>query len=267
MLLTVQIVNYKSFKHLKGCLGSLKRSGQEAGSLEAIIINNDDQALDSELDLSKLPFSAKTVEVGKNVGFGRAHNLGAKKALGEFLLFLNPDAEISPGGLQKLVNVLQSSEKIGAAGPLLVGTSGNVEEEHCGARKTPLSMICGKVQCRKKQEIRLDSVAEVDWISGGAMLIKKEIFDKAGGFDENYFMYFEDVDLCNRVKKLGYRVMVNSRVKFLHRSGKSFADSRSKKTYYYASQDYYIRKNFGILSALAVKVLRFPIYLKNVYFE
>ena len=261
MLLTIQIVNYNSRENLAKCLDSVYENIPSGSSLQVIVINNESESIGD--NLNSFP-DVEAIEGKENLGFGRAHNLGARKARGKYILFLNPDTRILPDTIAELVRVFDSDEKIGVAGPLLVGESGDVEEEHYGFRKTLFSLVGSKLF---RNGGKFAKLMEVDWISGGAMMIRKDLFSEMGGFDEKFFMYFEDVDLCLQAKKRGYRVVVDPKARIFHKGGQSFSDERLKKKYYYASQDYYIRKNFGSWQAGLVKILRFPFYVKNVYFS
>lgn len=259
MLLTIQIVNYNSRKNLADCLRSIQDNIGEQPQLQIIVVNNEAEDLAGDLIL---PQGVEVVEAKKNLGFGRAHNLGARYARGEYILFLNPDTRILSSPLSRLTEAFKADAKIGIAGPLLVGEGENVAEEHFGAAKTPFSLVRSKIFPGGK---KIPGTAETDWVSGGAMIIKRNIFKELGGFDENYFMYFEDVDLCLRAKKRGYRVVLVPEVRIFHKSGQSFSDNRQKKRYYYVSQDYYLRKHFGFWRAGIAKILRLPFYVKNVY--
>ncbi len=261
MLLTIQIVNYNSRRDLLNCLDSIRKNAPEELKPQIIVVNNDREGIGG--DLGSFP-DVEVVEAKENLGFGRAHNLGAEKARGKFILFLNPDTGILPGSIAQMIDIFDSDEKIGIVGPLLVGESGNAEEEHCGFQKNPFSLVKSKIFRGANNFVK---PLEVDWISGGAMMIKRDLFEKLGGFDENFFMYFEDVDLCLQAKKRGYRVVVNPKSRIFHKGGQSFSDNRLKKKYYYTSQDYYLQKNFGPWRAGVTRLLRFPFYVKNVYFS
>lgn len=260
MLLTIQIVNYNSRRDLLYCLDSIRKNAPENLKLQIIVVNNERENIDN--DLASFP-DVEVVEAGDNLGFGRAHNLGVKEARGEFILFLNPDTRILPGSIERLVDIFGVDEKIGIVGPLLAGESEKTGEEHCGFQKSPFSLVKSKI-FRSLNDFA--STLEVDWLSGGAMMIRRNLFEELGGFDEKFFMYFEDVDLCLQAKKKGYRVVVNPKSKIFHKGGQSFSDNRLKKKYYYASQDYYLSKNFGPWRAKITKLARFPFYVKNVYF-
>ena len=268
MKLSIQIVNFRSRHYLRKCLFSIGENLPAILRTEVIIVNNDEKPLDRAIADSGGGFAVQIVEVGKNVGFGRAHNAGFERSQGEYVLFLNPDTRILPGALQALLDVFEKDEKIDIAGPLLVDSAGKVQPDCFGARHTPLSTIKRKIFKRHSRQVRVGGeIFETDWISGGAMLVRRDVFEKTGKFDENYFMYFEDADFCLRAKKRGSKIAVIPSVLVFHESGKSFASEREKKKHYYASQDYYLRKHFGPVSASFVKFLRFPYYVKNVYLK
>lgn len=266
MNLSIQIVNFRSRQYLEDCLFSIEKNLPADIKTEIIIINNDKDSLGDIFSGRKGGFAGRTIEIGKNIGFGKAHNTGFRESRGEHILFLNPDTKALPGALEKLLGAFAKDEKIGIAGPLLVDSSGEIQADCFGAGRTPFSTIGGKIFSPKKYFPEAGGESfEVDWVSGGAMMVRRDIFEKAGGFDGNFFMYFEDVDFCLRAKKAGCAVVIVPAARIFHESGKSFESEREKKKHYYASQDYYLRKHFGLIRAWLVKILRLPYYVKNVY--
>jgi len=259
-------VNFQSRHYLERCLFSISENLPVGIEAEVLIVNNDEEPLVEIADELKDKLSLQVFEVRKNVGFGRAHNIGFKGSRGDFVLFLNPDTQILPGALQVLLTVLEKDQGVGIAGSLLVDAAGKLQPDCFGTRRTPLSTISRKISEWGGQPTGSDGeIFETDWISGGAMLIRRDVFEKMGGFDEKFFMYFEDVDLCLRAKEQGVKIAVNPKARIFHESGKSFESEREKKKHYYASQDYYTRKHFGRTAAGLVKLLRFPYYVKNVW--
>jgi GT2 family glycosyltransferase len=265
MIITLQIVNYNSREYLRTCLDSIEKSSFPKKDLQIIIINNEAESLVAGSVRHGANLAVEIVEAGKNLGFGKAHNLGFERAKGDYILFLNPDTRISENTIIELVEIFENNIEAGIAGPLLVDENGATGDEHCGSKKTPFSIIKAKITGGKFPN--LNDVVEVDWLSGGAMMVRKDLFAELGGFDENYFMYYEDVDFCLRARNRNLKVIVNPRAKVLHAGGKSFTGSKEKKRHYYSSQDYYLQKNFGLIPALVAKIMRFPLYFKNVYFE
>jgi len=265
MLVTIQIVNFNSRDNLRGCLEAIRENLPRKCSLEVVVINNDSQELKINSWQKDFPLEIRVLEARGNLGFGRAQNLGAAEAKGELLFFLNPDTRVRPGAIDELFSAFQKDSEVGIAGPRLLGENGQSEKDHCGKTKTPLSLIRAKF--RASAHSGPEKVQEVDWISGGALMIRRDLFCELGKFDEKYFMYFEDVDLCLRAKRWGEKIIVEPSAEIVHLGGRSYASEKTKKKHYYASQNYYLRKNFGILAALVFKVLRWPLYLKNVYFN
>lgn len=268
MKLTIQIVNFRSRRYLRKCLFSIGENLPAGIEAEVLVVNNDEESLVEMAEKLKNIGNLRVVEIQKNIGFGKAHNVGFEKSRGEYILFLNPDTKILAGALQGMLDVFERDKAIGICGPLLVDVDGKIQAECFGGRRTPFSTVRKKIFGWGKQPPRVGAeIFETDWISGGAMLVRREVFEKTGGFDENFFMYFEDVDLCLRVKKLGAKVAINPKARIFHESGQSFESEREKKKHYYVSQDYYLRKHFGPVSAGLIRFLRFPYYVKNVYFK
>ncbi|MCX6762753.1 MAG: glycosyltransferase family 2 protein [Candidatus Moranbacteria bacterium] len=266
MKLTIQIVNFRSRHYLQRCLFSICENLPIGIEAEVLIMNNEKELLKEVEGIAKDNLNLRVIEVGKNIGFGSAHNVGFRESLGKYILFLNPDAKIASNALDKMLTVFAEDEKIGIVGPLLVDSAGKVQPDCFGAHRTPLSTIKNKIfKRREKQSLAGEKVFKTDWVSGGSMMIRRDVFEKMKGFDENFFMYFEDVDLCLRAKKRGSKIMVIPSALVFHESGRSFASEREKKKHYYISQDYYFRKHFGPVSASLVKLIRLPYYIKNVY--
>jgi GT2 family glycosyltransferase len=268
MKLTIQIVNFRSRHYLKGCLFSIMENLPAAVETEILVVNNDEDPLSGISEYFAMGAPLQILELNKNVGFGRAQNLGFQKTTGDFVLFLNPDTKILPGALRQMLDVFLKGESVGVAGPLLVDAENKIQPDCFGFHRTPLSIVGEKIFSRKKIfPERKNEIFETDWISGGAMIVRRDFFEQVKGFDENFFMYFEDVDLCCRAKKAGRKVVVNPSARIFHESGKSFASEQEKKKHYYASQDYYIRKHFGPAASRLLSFLRLPYYIKNVYFN
>ncbi|MCX6766964.1 MAG: glycosyltransferase family 2 protein [Candidatus Moranbacteria bacterium] len=267
MKLTIQIVNFRSRHYLEKCLFSIAENLPVGIKTDILVVNNEEDSLGEIIAKLGGALDLQVHEIGKNIGFGRAHNAGFGRSQGDVVLFLNPDTTILPGALQALLDVFED-QRIGIAGPFLVDSAEKIEPDCFGNMQTPLSMVGKKMFGFGAQPAGVDGkIFQTGWISGGAMLVRRDVFEKMGGFDEKFFMYFEDVDLCLRVKKQGTLVAVNPKARIFHESGKSFASEREKKAHYYTSQDYYIRKHFGPAAAGLVKLLRLPYYVKNVYLK
>ncbi|MDO8240571.1 MAG: glycosyltransferase family 2 protein [Candidatus Moranbacteria bacterium] len=250
--LSIIIVNYRSEKYLEKCLSSIY--GVWGESLEIIIVNND---VNESLAKIATSFPAvKIIQQGSNVGFGTAHNAGSRLAGGKYLLFLNPDMAVLDS-MEKILDKFEEDDTVGIIGARLVKLDGQNQAWSAGYEANILSIIKNKIKLSEREMVwNSAQTKEVDWVSGGAMFIRKEIFDKVSGFDENFFMYFEDMDLCKRVRALGKKVIYFPSVRIEHVEGGSRENKNKQKKSYYASQDYYFSKHFGSTQATLVKLLR-----------
>lgn len=231
------LVNYHSARYLKDCLNSLSN---DPAIGEIIIVDNA-----SGENLAPYTQHTRVVYLEKNVGFGAACNQGAREAKEPFLLFLNPDTQLKQGNLQTLVDELNKNTHFGIVGPKLLNESGESEKWSYGKTLTLWRILRNHVlPKRSPQDDRTKAVEKVDWISGAAILVRKKDFLDKRGFDEKFFMYFEDMDLCLRWKKDGLATLRVPMVQFKHFNGGSFGNKKHlQKKYYYQSQEYYFQKH------------------------
>ncbi|HBI33980.1 MAG TPA: hypothetical protein DEA43_03810 [Candidatus Moranbacteria bacterium] len=260
MDVSIIIPNYKSEQYLSRCIQTLQ--AHSAGSLfEIIIINNDDAPITSIGSTENIHL----IENGINEGFAKACNRGAKIAKGEFLFFLNPDTEIVSGNIADFLAAFKN-KSVGIAAPQLTVPSGEIQKWSAGYEINLCSTIKNNLGFVKNKNLSEQTdIIEADWVSGAAFIIKKTLFEDIGGFDENFFMYFEDVDLCKRVKEKKLSILVLPLIQVLHIGGQSFQNSACQKKYYYASQDYYFKKHFGNCSLFFLKLLKIPfLFFKKI---
>ncbi|HRN69545.1 MAG TPA: glycosyltransferase family 2 protein [Candidatus Woesebacteria bacterium] len=226
MKVSIIILSYNTGDLLKNCLTSLY-SHLKTPSFEVIVVDN--ASSDSSVGMIKTYFKHVTIiENKENVGFAKGCNIGAKHASGEYLLFLNSDTEIhDPNALTNLLSLMKE-EKVAVAGGLMLNEDKSFQRSF-GEFYT-LPHVAKMLFLGEKSEISgqtFNAVQKTDWVSGGFMLVRKTIFEKVQGFDEKYFMYVEDVDLCYRIHKAGYIVVVDPKIQILHvghgSSNRSFA--------------------------------------------
>ncbi len=218
MDLSIIIVNYKSKTKLINCLQSLQAANFDNLKKEIIIVDNnsgdDLRELESYSEI-KLIFS------NRNLGMGGGNNLGMQQAQGEFILVLNPDTLVNKNAILKLINYYRLNKKIGIIGPKLLYPDYSLQLS-CLRFPTFFMPILRRTflgDYFKKQrdsftmsEFDHDSIKEVDWLMGSCLLFKKELIDNKGvkffpKFDERYFMYFEDTDLCRTVKEKNFKII------------------------------------------------------------
>ncbi|PIZ76390.1 hypothetical protein COY05_01240 [Candidatus Peregrinibacteria bacterium CG_4_10_14_0_2_um_filter_38_24] len=218
MKLSVTIVNYNQKYFPRLCVEALKKSKTD---FEFEIIFCDNASTDDSLQYLRSAVSSgeiKLVEPGKNLGYGSGHNFAAKVATGEHILILNTDITVDEDTLQKLVDYLDAHKNVGMVGPKLMYNSGEVQQS-CRRDFRFFDLFIKRSFLRKvwpfkkryEKYIMFDfdhsKEQEVDLITGAFMVMPKKVFDEIGGFDERYFLFMEDFDLCRKTRKAGYKVV------------------------------------------------------------
>lgn len=253
MKLSIIIVNFQSQYFLKKCLLSLKKQLKK-DFFEVLLINNDTVPFEKNL-FSGLSFPVFPIQAPKNIGFGSACNLAVKKAQGKYLFFLNPDSFLFDNSLEKALDFLEKNPKIALVGGKIILFPQKISQPWTSGGKTTFLKILFRntfnAPWKKKHPI------SVDWISGTALLIKKTIFDKVKGFDEKFFMYFEDQDLCLRIKKEGFQIFFLPFFSVGHFNGKSWKNNRQKKQAFYQSQQLFFQKHRPWWENKLLKILHF----------
>ncbi len=263
--ISVIIVNYKVKKYLFNCIDSLNKSTYK--NIEIIVVDNDEtRKLEKDL-IKKFP-KIKYLKPLTNIGYGKGNNLGAVSAVGEYLFFINPDTEVNAKVIEKLVKFFTKNKKAGIVAPLLNDSDGNIYDLQGSRRYTPKSaLITGTIlkKINKKsfakfwyQEWDKILVKEVDVVPGTAFMIKREFFEKIKGFDEDFFLFFEENQICKKVQEAGYKnyMLPDARVK--HYWGESTKQNPDTEKVFKKSRFLYFRKNYGLLrAALVIASLNF----------
>jgi GT2 family glycosyltransferase len=252
--LSIIIVNYRSEQYLENCLASLFSELTVGIDFEVIVVNNDEAG---KLRGVLRDFSlVRVIQQNRNSGFGAANNLGAARAGGRLLWFLNPDTEIKTG-IKSIIETFNKDSGTGIVGAGLVTADSQAQPWAAGAEVGILGLIRNNLGFPASKMIwNSEKTREAAWVSGGAMFVKKEVFAATGGFDEKFFMYYEDIDLCRRVRIAGKKVVYCPEVKVKHIGGSSWQDEKTQKSDYYKSQNYYFAKHYGRLQSGLVTALR-----------
>ena len=253
MELTVLIVSYNAKTHLKNCLQSLYQKTLHR-PFEVIVVDN--ASTDGSLSLVKRDFP-EVVAIGSpdNLGFAGGNNLGMREAKGDYLLLLNNDAFIKQGAVDTMLRIMKETPDVGVLGPLLRNEDDSVQISYgdminfrAEASQKLLSKFYenGNRFFRGYIEKRSQKKAYPDWVSGACMMLKAELLDKVGYFDDHFFMYTEEVDYCQRVRRAGYRVLYTPEAEVVHLRGKSTEANREKASFEYRrSQLYFYKKHYG----------------------
>ncbi len=256
MKLSCIIVNYNHGAVLNECLRSLKE-GLEGIESETIVVNNSPE--DKPLDKTLRSYPDVILIANKtNVGFSKANNQAVAVSQGEFLLILNPDAILAPDSAQILLDFLKEKPDVGVVAPKVLNPDGSLQFS-CRRFPTIWTGLFNRYSLLSKwfpnnrftrHYLMLDydhtETRDVDWVSGCCMMMPIQVFDSAGGFDENYFLFNEDVDLCKMIAEKGYRVCYHPNATVFHRiiasSGKSPWRIIVKR---HQGMSYYYRKHSG----------------------
>lgn len=243
------IVNYNSTHYIERCLSSLLLKSENIEK-EIIIVSNDGSLLSVDSHI-------KIITSSQNSGFGSACNLGAKEATGKYLCFLNPDTEVVSDNFQEIISEFENNEKIGVIGIRLEKESGIIQEWSAGKEINLWDIIGNNLGLKRSKKIwESKNKVECAWISGACLFIRKDLFEKLNGFDEKFFLYFEDVDLCKRAVDINYKILYFPKFTIKHFGGKSSGSKEEQKKHYYSSQDYYFQKHFGKIRANLLKLIR-----------
>lgn len=187
----------------------------------------------------------------KNLGFARAANQGWKLGESPIVLFINPDARLLQKDYSPILGYLATHTQIGAAGPCIFDSDGSVQGSARGfhnfwtllaGRKGPLTRLFpnSKMVQRDLPILSWNGVTptEVDWVSGACIFVKRRALEQVDGFDQRYFMYFEDTDLCRRIKKHGWSTCYVPSSRILHRVGQS-SKNKPLQTLWWFHQSWY----------------------------
>lgn len=256
-LISVIIVNYNVKYFLEKCIQSLLRSDINE-QLEIIVVDNNSQDGSKDFFTRHYPH-VKYIYNEENLGFSKANNIGIQHALGEYLLILNPDTIVDETTISHCLKFAREQESLGAIGVKMIDGAGNYLPESKRGFPKPLSALykmTGLSKLFPKSKIfnayyaghlDKDSVHEVEVLSGAFMFIPKNVMNKIGGFDQDYFMYGEDIELSYQIKNQGFKIFYLPLAKIIHFKGESTDKSSLNyiRNFYGAMRKYAKKRNSG----------------------
>jgi GT2 family glycosyltransferase len=249
---TAVVVSYNTLEELRWCLASLR--AHAAVRCEVVVVDN--ASADGSADAVENEFpEARLIRNRKNVGFSCANNQALREARAAYVLILNSDAELTPGALPALAALLDARPRLAAVGPRTLSADGTVQASF-GPALTPLAewrqrrLVRG---VKRRDPVALAEVAaragvehEPEWLSGSCLLARKAALDSIGGFDEGFFLYEEDVDLCLRLRRAGWNILFTPAAAVVHHLGRSTqADPARARLEYHRSHLRFYRKHHG----------------------
>jgi len=248
---SIIVVNYNLTNEVRNLLNSIKKYVRDI-NFEVIVIDNNSQERDIEGLVYEFP-EFKFELLNTNYGFGHGNNVGVKKTSGKYLLLLNPDTYLINNLPSNLYNFAIKHPEIAVIGPLLIYEDGGLQtsfakfpnlRQEISLLFRPFKLIS---RLFLKLKMRFSGVCfDVDFIFGSCMFIRREVFDSVNGFDEDYFLFTEETDLCYRLKKENYKICLYKKAELVHLKSK-ITDreplKRFKQTY--KSKMLFFKKHYG----------------------
>lgn len=249
-------VNYRSAWYLKKALESLFSFEKEKYFFEVIIVNNDSTE-QSTLEELKQTFPFLLIENSENIGFGGGNNIGVRQARGGIVGFINPDVLWIGTYLRGIAGIFDEKKNVGILGMRMLDIDKKEEAWSAGKEPSLANLFRNNIFPLRRSHWKTGELAFSDWVSGGALFIRKNLFSLIGGFDERFFLYFEDVDLCKKVRARGFSVVRHRAYPLIHLGGKSRPSAHLQKTHFYLSQKKYFEKYRPVWENKILRLLQF----------
>lgn len=230
----VVILNWNGLKYLRQYLPSVLRSVWPG--LEIVI--GDNASTDGSVDFIRSEYpNIRVIQNDDNYGFTGGYNKVLSQVDADYYILLNSDVEVSPGWIAPVINLMESDPLIAAAAPKIIAFNQKDSFEHAGAAGGFIDKY-GYPFCRgrmfyeiEKDKGQYQQSGEVFWATGAAMFVKRKHWDEAGGFDDRFFAHMEEIDLCWRLKNMGYKVMYCAESEVFHLGGGTLNVENPFKTY------------------------------------
>lgn len=258
--ISIIILSWNVRDLLRACLHSLPLYDP---TIEIIVV--DAASADGAAEMVRAEFPSVTlIARDENLGYTRGNNVGLKAARGRYLLVLNPDTEIVGEALKQMLAYMDAHPQVGVLGPQLRYPDGAVQSTR---RRFPtlatgffestwLQPYAARrlLQHYYARDLADDAIAEVDWMVGAALLIRREVYAQVGGLDEGFFMYSEELDWCRRIKAAGWQVVYYPPAQIIHHEAQSSAQvPAATHIRFNTSKVRYYRKYHGALAAESLR--------------
>lgn len=256
---TIVMVTYQSRDTVGDSLDAA-RLAYESGLAGVVVVDNASGDGTADFVADRYPW-VTLIRSGGNLGYGRGCNLGFQHVDSPYVLFMNPDAVIEPAALETLIAFMEANPAAGIAAPAIERGKGGYQ--HAGGLPTPwriMALAAGVYSPTIAGRPYQPGVGSerVDWVCGAALLVRSAVFERLGGFDPRFFLYFEETDLCRRCAVDGHEVWIVPTAAArhaAHASAKKVDASAMASSYlqdhYYQSRFYYLSKHYGTLMAVA----------------
>jgi N-acetylglucosaminyl-diphospho-decaprenol L-rhamnosyltransferase len=274
--LSIVIVSWNVRDYLAACLESIHT---HAGDLRLEVIVVDSYSDDGSVELvrSRYPW-VRLFPQSSNVGFTRGNNIGLAASQGRHLMLLNPDTEIVDDALTQMVSYMDDNPRVGIIGPRTLNSDGTTQSTR---RRFPTLLTAvfestwlqSWARCRVldhfyARDLADTATANVDWVQGSALMIRRKVYGQIGGLDEQYIMFSEELDWCRRARNAGWNVVYMGSAAIIHHGGKSTEQVTAlKHIYFQSSKLRYFRKFHGPVASLALRIFIVASYAEQLILE
>jgi GT2 family glycosyltransferase len=252
--LAIVIVNWNTVGPLNACLESIL-ADPDNGEAQITVVDNASTDGSAKKVSQRFPRVA-IIKNDENLGYTCANNQGIAATKSDYVLLLNSDTLVPRGTVSGLLGFIRETPDAGAVAPRLLLEGGTPQPYAFGGDPSPFYLIARDV---KEKVLHQDMhnwadprVRTVDWASGACLLLRRDALEMVGGLDEGFFMYFEDVDLCRRMRQQGWNVYVNPQLAITHLGGRSLCQRPSADQVYFRSLKYFYNKHYGRLALWAL---------------
>jgi len=265
MKVSVIVVTRNTREMTLNCLQQLEDSiGSDRH--EVVVVDNASSDGTAAAIAARYP-QVTLVREPRNMGFARASNDGVRESSGELLLFLNSDTLTSAGTVEGLANALREEPALGAVAPQLLYADGRPQET-AGYAPSPIREFSSRARKRARARVetavrQAENLAGVGFLSAAALMVRREAFAAIGGFDDSFFFYYEDVDLCTKLAARGWAIRLVPEVTVVHLRGGSTIQAPGPGIEMTRSRHQYLRKHYGLARALAAGGLGFLVTLRR----
>lgn len=262
-LISIITINYNQSQITCDLLESLRQITYS--NIEIIVIDNASPSDEPKVISAKYP-EIKFIQSDENLGFAGGNNLGIKEAKGKYLLFINNDVEVASNFLEPLVQCLEENENLGMVSPKIHYYDHPQTIQYAGCSPiNPYTTRGAFIGHKEKDQGQYDEGMITNYAHGAAMLVKQEAIEKAGVMPEVYFLYYEELDWCNRIKEVGYEIYYEPKSLVFHKESMSVGKQSTLKTFYQTrNRLIYIRRNItGHLYFISILYFVFLTLPKN----
>lgn len=273
-LISIITVNYNEPEVTIDLLNSLRKITYS--NFEVFVVDNGSPTKNSDRIRDEFP-EYNLIISKENLGFAGGNNLAVKEAIGEALLFINNDVEVPEDFLEPLVERLFSDKKIGMASPKIKFHHTPTHIQYAGSTQiNPFTIRNKTIGYNEKDIGQYDDAKITNYAHGAGMLVKKLVIDKVGPMEDSFFLYYEEVDWCERIKKEGYTIWYEPKSSIYHKESVSTGKNSPLKTYYLTrNRLYYAKRNLSgtkyFFSAVFFYLIALPkntlVFIKNGEYE